>query len=348
MTTLARRVDRQQTAGASIRRATIRSIQKYSISAGGVGVIYAEQAGKEIAATPRVRRRSDQPGVPDELVQKAIDAFGKIDIIINNALHDRRARAQMSDEHFQAMLDIHTVVPFRVIRAARRTCASRPRRSARKGARCSARSSTSPPLGAFATPARPTTRPRRRRGGAHENDRQGVGQFKVNVNAVAFGFIDTRLRSRSRRERHAEGRRDDPAGDPRADAPDGLGADPARPPATPEEAAGAIFFLCSPVQLRARQTLHVTGGISAACRLGRRGPAGSPRSRRRPGREYALSAPSSAGRYRRRADRDRLMPCRPTRSTACAPGSRAARTALACGRRPRGGEVAIRPPARRE
>src|SRR5437660_3002098 len=80
----------------------------------------AEQAGKEIAGDTAVFAGDlTKPGVPEELVQKAIDAFGTIDIIVNNAGYtiDEPVH-KMSDEHFQAMLDIHTVVPFRVIRAA--------------------------------------------------------------------------------------------------------------------------------------------------------------------------------------------------------------------------------------
>ena len=56
---------------------------------------------------------------PEELVQKAVDSFGKIDILVNNAGYTIDAPVhKMSDEQFQAMLDIHTVVPFRVLRAA--------------------------------------------------------------------------------------------------------------------------------------------------------------------------------------------------------------------------------------
>src|SRR5262245_44248814 len=80
----------------------------------------AEQAGQEIdGGTAVFAGDLTRPGVPDELVQKAIDAFGKIDIIVNNAGYTIDAPVhKMSDEHFQAMLDIHTIVPFRVIRAA--------------------------------------------------------------------------------------------------------------------------------------------------------------------------------------------------------------------------------------
>ena len=57
--------------------------------------------------------------MPDQLRQKAIDQFGQIDIIVNNAGYTRDNVAhKMSDDEFQAMLDIHTVVPFGILRAA--------------------------------------------------------------------------------------------------------------------------------------------------------------------------------------------------------------------------------------
>src|SRR5205085_5939891 len=79
----------------------------------------AEQASKEIEGEAAVFAGDlTKPGVPDQLVQTAIDAFGKIDILVNNAGYTIDAPVhKMSDEHFQAMLDIHTIVPFRMIRA---------------------------------------------------------------------------------------------------------------------------------------------------------------------------------------------------------------------------------------
>ncbi len=129
-------------------------------------------------------------------MQKAIDSFGKIDIIVNNAGYTIDAPVhKMSDEHFQAMLDIHTVVPFRVIRAAAPYLREPAKKEREEGGRCSARSSTSPPRRArSATPARPTTPPARpASSGLTKTVAKEWGQFKINVNAVAFGFIDTRL-----------------------------------------------------------------------------------------------------------------------------------------------------------
>src|SRR5438270_878279 len=60
-----------------------------------------------------------KPGAPDELVKTAVDAWGRLDIVVNNAGYTRdNVIHRMSDEDFQAMLDIHNVVPFRVLRAA--------------------------------------------------------------------------------------------------------------------------------------------------------------------------------------------------------------------------------------
>src|SRR6187402_2316346 len=50
-----------------------------------------------------------QPGACDDLVKAGIDAFGSIDAVVNNAGYTWDGVVhKMSDEQFQAMLDIHT------------------------------------------------------------------------------------------------------------------------------------------------------------------------------------------------------------------------------------------------
>ena len=80
----------------------------------------AEQTALEIAGETVVHGGDlTATGACDELVQTAIDAWGKIDIIVNNAGYTMDgAIHNMTDDAFQRMLDIHTIVPFRVIRAA--------------------------------------------------------------------------------------------------------------------------------------------------------------------------------------------------------------------------------------
>jgi 3-oxoacyl-[acyl-carrier protein] reductase len=79
----------------------------------------AEQASKEIDGKTAVFAGDlTKADTPDDLVKAGIDAFGKIDIVVNNAGYTWDGVVhKMSDEQFQAMLDIHTIVPFRVIRA---------------------------------------------------------------------------------------------------------------------------------------------------------------------------------------------------------------------------------------
>ena len=79
----------------------------------------AEQAAGEIDGETAVFAGDlTSPDVPDGLVSTAIEAFGAVDIVVNNAGYTWDGVVhRMTDEQFQAMLDIHTIVPFRVTRA---------------------------------------------------------------------------------------------------------------------------------------------------------------------------------------------------------------------------------------
>jgi len=227
----------------------------------------AEQAAGEIAGETAVYAGDlTRPGAPDQLVQKAIDSFGKIDIIVNNAGYTLDAPVhKMTDEHFQAMLDIHTVVPFRIIRAAAphlREPAKKEREEGREVFRKIVNvSSTS---GTFGNAGQAN----------YSSGKAGVvgltktvakewGQFKVNVNAVAFGFIDTRLTQAKDDENTME--KDGETiqlGIPEQMRQMAAMMIPLGRAATPEEAAGGIFFLCSPWSNYVHgQTLHITGGL---------------------------------------------------------------------------------------
>src|ERR1700761_2841735 len=80
----------------------------------------AEQTASEIDGETAVFGGDlTQDGVPEALVQKAIDEFGQLDIVVNNAGFTRDAMAhKMTDEQFRTVLEIHTVVPFKLLRAA--------------------------------------------------------------------------------------------------------------------------------------------------------------------------------------------------------------------------------------
>src|SRR5215207_1867074 len=79
-----------------------------------------EEASEEIEGeTVSFAGDLTKEGVGEQLVDTAAGGFGQIDIIVNNAGYTWDGVIhKMTDEQFRAMLEIHTVVPFRVLRAA--------------------------------------------------------------------------------------------------------------------------------------------------------------------------------------------------------------------------------------
>ncbi len=227
----------------------------------------AEQAAGEIQGETAVFAGDlTKADAPEQLVAKAVDSFGKLDIIVNNAGYTLDAPIhKMTDEHFQAMLDIHTVVPFRVIRAAAphlREPAKQEREEGKEVFRKIVNvSSTS---GTFGNPGQANySAGKAAVVGLTKTVAKEWGQFKVNVNAVAFGFIDTRLTQAKVDENTMEvGGEKIQLGIPEQMRQMASMLIPLGRPATPEEAAGGVFFLCSPWSNYVHgQTLHVTGGI---------------------------------------------------------------------------------------
>jgi 3-oxoacyl-[acyl-carrier protein] reductase len=226
----------------------------------------AEQTASEIAGETTVYAGDlTKPGAPDELIKAAIDAWGKIDIIVNNAGYTMDAPIhKMSDDAFQRMLDIHTIVPFRVIRAAAphlREPAKQEREEGREVFRKIVNvSSISGTMGNAGQ-------------ANYSAGKSGVvgltktlakewGQFKINVNAVAFGWIETRLTAAKESENTMEidGEKVQ-LGIPEQMRQFASAVIPVGRPGSPEEAAGGVFFLYSPWSNFVHgQVLNITGG----------------------------------------------------------------------------------------
>jgi 3-oxoacyl-[acyl-carrier protein] reductase len=227
----------------------------------------AEQAAGEINGETAVFAGDlTKPGIPEELVQKAVDSFGKIDIIVNNAGYTLDAPIhKMTDKQFQAMIDIHTVVPFRVIRAAAPHLREPAKKEREEGLEVFRKivnvSSTS---GTFGNAGQANySAGKAAVVGLTKTVAKEWGQFKVNVNAVAFGFIDTRLTQAKVDENTMEKDGEKiQLGIPEQMRQMASMLIPLGRPATPEEAAGGVFFLCSPWSNYVHgQTLHITGGL---------------------------------------------------------------------------------------
>ncbi len=206
-----------------------------------------------------------KPGVPDELVQRVIDEWGKVDILINNAGYTLDAPIhKMSDEWFQRMLDIHSVVPFRMCRAVAphmREPAKQEREEGREVFRkivnVSSISGTMGNAGQanYASGKSAVI-------GLTKTLAKEWGQFKINVNAVAFGYIETRLTATKEDSNTMEiGGEKVQLGIPeqmRQLAPMMI---PMGRPGTPQEAAGGVFLLCTPwANFITGQVLGITGG----------------------------------------------------------------------------------------
>ena len=204
-------------------------------------------------------------GAPDELVKTAIDAFGKIDIVVNNAGYTLDAPIhKMSDDWWEKMLAIHVTVPFKVIRAAaphlREPAKAERERGEevfRKIVNVSSISGTMGNAGQANYSAGKSAVV-----GLTKTLAKEWGQFKVNVNAVAFGWIETRLTAPKVDENVMEiGGEKVQLGIPEQARGMAGFLIPLGRPGTPEEAAGGVFFLCSPWSNYVHgQVLNVTGG----------------------------------------------------------------------------------------
>jgi 3-oxoacyl-[acyl-carrier protein] reductase len=204
-------------------------------------------------------------GVADELVNTAVEAFGRLDIVVNNAGYTWDGPVhKMSDEQFQAMLEIHNVVPFRVLRAAAPHLREPAKKEREEGVEVFRKvvnvSSVSGTMGNAGQ-------------ANYASGKSGVvgltktlakewGQFKINVNAVAFGFIETRLTASKEESNTMEiDGREIQLGIPDQLRQMGQMLIPIGRAGTPEEAAGGVFFLCSPWSNFVHgQVLNVTGG----------------------------------------------------------------------------------------
>ncbi len=258
MFTLASRTALVTGAGRGIGRAIAQTLAAY-----GASVIVndldpgpaseAETAIREAGgAAASIHGDVTDPSMPQRLVDAALERFGSLDVIVNNAGYTWDSVIQkMTDEQFQTMLEIHLVAPFRLLRAASgwiRETAKREnaegRRVMRKVVNITSIAGTDGGAGqaGYASAKAGVV-------GFTKTMAKEWGRYNVNVNAVGFGIIETRLV-----QPIAEGGaaidvagKKVPVGAQQKTLDWARVACPLGRLGTPEEAANAVLFFCSPL-----------------------------------------------------------------------------------------------------
>ncbi|MCW5880940.1 MAG: SDR family oxidoreductase [Anaerolineae bacterium] len=201
------------------------------------------------------------------LVATAVSDLGGLDILVNNAGYTWDGVIhKMTDDQWEAMLAVHLTAPFRLIRAAsehfretaRHEMAATGAARARKIVNISSTTGTRGNAGQVNYAAG-------KAGiiGVTKTLAKEWGQFNVQVNAVAFGLIETRLtQAKEAGETLQRGERDITLGIPTTLREMAKLMIPLGRPGTPDEAAGPILFFASPLSnYVSGQVLEVTGGL---------------------------------------------------------------------------------------
>ncbi len=205
------------------------------------------------------------PEFPKKLVDFTIAGFGSLDIIVNNAGYTwDNVIQKMTDEQFQAMLDIHLVAPFRILRAASGWIRENAKKEIAEGRRVMRKVVNITSVSGVDGNAGQAGYGAGKAGinGLTKVMAKEWGRYNVNVNSVGFGFIETRLVKPL-----DEGASIDVKGHNIR-----IGVQPALREAvkaacplgrfgTPDEAAGPVVFFCSPLSdYVSGEILIVSGG----------------------------------------------------------------------------------------
>jgi 3-oxoacyl-[acyl-carrier protein] reductase len=203
---------------------------------------------------------------PDKLVAQTVSELGGLDIIVNNAGYTWDSVIQKTtDEQFQAMLDIHIVAPFRVLRAASGFIRETAKREAAEGRRVHRKVVNITSIAATDGGAGQAGYSSGKAAviGLTRTMAKEWGRYNVNVNAVGFGLIGTRLVQALTADSNIEIQgREIRVGVQQGVMDQVISASPLGRTGTPEEAAGAVMFFCSPLSdFVTGELLMCTGGM---------------------------------------------------------------------------------------
>jgi 3-oxoacyl-[acyl-carrier protein] reductase len=205
------------------------------------------------------------PTFPDAVISKLLRDFGSVDIVVNNAGYTwDNVIQKTTDEQFQAMLDIHVVAPFRLLRAASHWIRETAKKENEAGVRAmrkvvnitsiSGLDGNAGQIGYSSGKAAVV--------GMTKTLAKEWGRYNVTVNAVGFGLIDTRLirPMHGTEDEISIGSRHIRVGMQEQVREQALKNIPLGRLGTPDDAANAVFFFCSPLSDYVTGEVLVCGG----------------------------------------------------------------------------------------
>jgi 3-oxoacyl-[acyl-carrier protein] reductase len=202
----------------------------------------------------------------ERFVQTAVDEFGGLDIIINNAGYTWDSVIQkMTDDQWDAILDVHLKAPFRILRAAQPVISRLAKAEAESGAVSARKVVNISSIAGLGGNAGQVNYSSAKAGivGLTKTLAKEWGRYNVTVNAVAFGFIKTRLTDTAPDKDHI-----DIAGNSiKVGMSEQLVAMteqmiPLGRAGTPTDAAGAVYLFCLPESnYISAQTIVCGGGF---------------------------------------------------------------------------------------
>ena len=207
-----------------------------------------------------------EPDFGERFVQTALDAYGALDIIVNNAGYTWDSVIQkMTDEQFLAIMDVHVTAPFRILRAAAepfrrfsKAESAEGREVFRKVVNISSVSGLGGNAGQVNYAAAKMAVV-----GMTKTLAKEWGRYKVNVNCVAFGFIRTRMTQPIATESGSAGDVRKVGVQPALIEQLEQNAIPLGRLGTPEEAADGVYLFCLPESnYISGQVITVGGGIT--------------------------------------------------------------------------------------
>jgi 3-oxoacyl-[acyl-carrier protein] reductase len=205
------------------------------------------------------------PSTPEAVVEATLGAFGSLHIIVNNAGYSwDNVIQKTTDEQFKSMLEIHLVTPFRILRAASAYIREAAKNESNNNERVMRKVVNITSIaGTDGNPGQ----------AGYASGKAGVigltktlakewGRYNVNVNAVGFGLIETRLvqpltGADANMEMHGHQIR---IGVQPSMLESVKKACPLGRLGTPEEAAGAVLFFCSPLSDYVTGEVLICGG----------------------------------------------------------------------------------------